>query len=100
MNSLSRIFSDLVTHLLHKAVSLCSFHVRWVVVHANIVNYYLLGIINVKHICLEWRSAVAARTSKKFKTKMYDFSDVNSLKDARTKFLICGPRKDILSVPL
>ena len=68
--------------------------------HANIVNYYLLGIINVKHVWLEWHSAVAARTSKKFKTKMYDLSDVNSLKDARTKFLICGPRKDILSVPL
>ena len=26
--------------------------------------------------------------------------DVNSLKDAGTKFLICDPRKDILSVPL
>ena len=29
-----------------------------------------------------------------------NLSDVDSLKDAGTKFLICGPRKDILFVPL
>ena len=37
---------------------------------------------------------------QKWMIHLNNFSDVNSLKDAGIKFLICGARKNILSVPL